>query len=177
MFGPSGAGKSSLLYVLLGLNDFSGTLRVGDANFRDSTGVLFPKMTLVEGTVRENLLLEHDREIDDAELFQVLQDVNLYETIDALPAKLSSRVQAGGRNFSTGQAQRLLLARALVRGREFLFLDEAVSSLDEDNRRHFYQHVVRGERYRGGHDDHGQPRPSSGGLLRHGVGHGRSRDL
>ena len=149
VFGPSGAGKSSLLYVLLGLNDFSGTLRVGDANFRDSTGVLFPKMTLVEGTVRENLLLEHDREIDDAELFQVLQDVNLYETIDALPAKLSSRVQAGGRNFSTGQAQRLLLARALVRGREFLFLDEAVSSLDEDNRRHFYQHVVRGERYRG----------------------------
>lgn len=148
VFGPSGAGKSSLLYVLLGLNDFSGTLQVGDASFREETGVLFPKMTLVEGTVRDNLLLGNPREVPDDELYDVLRDVNLATTVDALPAHLDSRVQAGGRNFSTGQAQRLLLARAVVRGRQFLFLDEAVSSLDDANRRHFYEQVVRGDRYR-----------------------------
>ena len=148
VFGPSGTGKSTLLYVLLGLNDFSGLLRVGNTTFRDTTGVLFPKMTLVEGTVRDNLVLGNDRDIDDAELLQVLRDVNLEQTIERLPAKLGSRVQAGGRNFSTGQAQRLLMARALVRGSQFLFLDEALSSLDEENRRHIYRHVVLGERYR-----------------------------
>ena len=112
VFGPSGTGKSTLLYVLLRLNDFSGLLRVGNTTFRDTTGVLFPKMTLVEGTVRDNLVLGNDRDIDDAELLQVLRDVNLEQTIERLPAKLGSRVQAGGRNFSTGQAQRLLMARA-----------------------------------------------------------------
>lgn len=112
VFGPSGTGKSTLLYVLLGLNDFSGLLRVGNTTFRDTTGVLFPKMTLVEGTVRDNLVLGNDRDIDDAELLQVLRDVNLEQTIERLPAKLGSLVQAGGRNFSTGQAQRLLMARA-----------------------------------------------------------------
>ena len=148
VFGPSGAGKSTLLYVLLGLNDFSGLLRVGNTTFRDTTGVLFPKMMLVEGTVRDNLVLGNDRDIDDTELLQVLRDVNLEQTIERLPAKLGSRVQAGGRNFSTGQAQRLLMARALVRGSQFLFLDEALSSLDEENRHHIYRHVVLGERYR-----------------------------
>ena len=69
-------------------------------------------------------------------------------TIERLSAKLGSLVQAGGRNFSTGQAQRLLMARALVRGSQFLFLDEALSSLDEENRHHIYRHVVLGERYR-----------------------------
>ena len=112
VFGPSGTGKSTLLYVLLRLNDFSGLLRVGNTTFRDTTGVLFPKMTLVEGTVRDNLVLGNDRDIDDAELLQVLHDVNLEQTIERLPAKLGSLVQAGGRNFSTGQAQRLLMARA-----------------------------------------------------------------
>lgn len=148
VFGPSGAGKSTLLCVLLGLNDFSGTLKVGDAHFRETTGVVFPKMTLVEGTIRENLMLGYDHDVNDADLLDILADVNLDQTVNRLPAKLDSRVQAGGRNFSTGQAQRLLLARALVRGRQFLFLDEAVSSLDEDNRRHIYKHVIRGERYR-----------------------------
>ena len=112
VFGPSGTGKSTLLYVLLRLNDFSGLLRVGNTTFRDTTGVLFPKMTLVEGTVRDNLVLGNDRDIDDAELLQVLHDVNLEQTIERLPAKLGSLVRAGGRNFSTGQAQRLLMARA-----------------------------------------------------------------
>lgn len=148
IIGPSGVGKSSLLYVLLGLNDFSGDLRIGDADFRAVTGVLFPKMTLVEGTLRENLVLGYEGEVDDAELFQVLRDVNLEQAVDGLPAKLGSRVQVGGRNFSTGQAQRLLLARALVRGRQFLFLDEAFSSLDEENRHYIYRNVVEGKRYR-----------------------------
>lgn len=66
--GPPGARRSTLLYVLLRLNDFPGLLKVGDTTFCNTTGVLFPKITLVEGTIRDNLMLSSDHDIDDAEL-------------------------------------------------------------------------------------------------------------
>lgn len=139
--GESGSGKSTLLYALLGLTDFSGELRVGQAGFRQRTGVLFPRMTLVDGTVRSNLVGDAGQ-VDDESLWRCLHAVNMLEVVAELPGRLDARIREGGTNFSTGQAQRLLLARSLIRGREFVFWDEALSSLDQANREIIYQRVL-----------------------------------
>lgn len=146
--GPSGAGKSTLLYAMLGLIDFEGELRVGSDGFRDRTGVLFPRMTLVDGTVRENLLLGESEDPGDEALWRTLDAVNMLEAVGGLPGGLDSRIREGGTNVSTGQAQRLLLARSLLRGREFILWDEALSSLDQENRDLIYRRVLSGDEYR-----------------------------
>ena len=139
--GESGSGKSTLLYALLGLTDFSGELRIGQRGFRQRTGVLFPRMTLVDGTVRSNLVGDAVQ-VDDESLWRCLHAVNMLEVVAELPGRLDARVREGGTNFSTGQAQRLLLARSLIRGREFVFWDEALSGLDKANREIIYRRVL-----------------------------------
>lgn len=135
ILGPTGAGKSTLIKLLLRLYDpDAGQVRVHGADVRDIPleklrrmfGVVFQNDAIFRGTVEENVRL--GREVSLAEIDRALQDAQASFVQEK--EGLSTAVVSRGQNFSGGQQQRLLLARALAGTPEILILDDAASALD-----------------------------------------------
>jgi ATP-binding cassette subfamily C protein CydCD len=138
LVGPSGAGKSTLAALLLRLADpDAGAVRCGGIDLRELDADAWRERVawapqrgrLFAGTVAENLRLGAP-EATDAELELALAAVDALELVAALPDGLDTRLGDGGRALSAGQAQRLVVARALVRRASLLVLDEPTASLD-----------------------------------------------
>lgn len=143
LIGSSGSGKSTLLRLLLRLQaPTEGTLSVNgfDYNDVDSTllrsqfAVLLQDPHLFAGTVRE-ILTELTPDASDSQLRAVLEEVDLWRLIDALPGGLDAPMDEAGMRISGGQRTRLLLARALVSKRPVLMLDEPLANIDTASRR------------------------------------------
>ena len=135
--GPSGEGKTTLLRLLLGLVEpksgkawLSGTKAypIG-AGTRRAFSYVPQGNSIFAGTVAQNLRL-FCPEATDEELCRALDAACALEFVEQLPGKLEHPLGAGGRGLSEGQAQRLAIARALLRGAPILLLDEATSALD-----------------------------------------------
>ena len=94
------------------------------------------------GTVRENLCLVKP-DATEAELEQALEQACALDFVRQLPDGLDHPLGAGGRGLSEGQAQRLALARALLRKAPVLLLDEATSALDVDTERRILENLRR----------------------------------
>ena len=139
IIGPSGEGKTTLLRLLLGLVEPGS----GEALLAGSTGRQYPinagtrgafayvpqGCSVFSGTIGENLRLVKP-EATDQELEEVLKIACAWEFVSRFPQGLNHRLGAGGRGVSEGQAQRLAIARALLRRAPILLLDEATSGLD-----------------------------------------------
>ena len=124
--GVTGAGKTSLIKLLLGiLLVDQGSLAGPDA---EDLAWVPQQAQLFKGTIRSNLLLAQDR-ASDQDLWQALA---LAQAEDFVAEKggLDAQVTAFGRNFSGGQRQRLTVARALLKAKKGLILDDATSALD-----------------------------------------------
>ena len=124
--GVTGAGKTSLIKLLLGiLPADQGSLAGPDA---EDLAWVPQQAQLFKGTIRSNLLLAQDR-ASDQDLWQALA---LAQADDFVAEKggLDAQVTAFGRNFSGGQRQRLTVARALLKAKKGLILDDATSALD-----------------------------------------------
>ena len=124
--GVTGAGKTSLIKLLLGiLPADQGSLVGPDA---ENLAWVSQQAQLFKGTIRSNLLLAQDR-ASDQDLWQALA---LAQADDFVAEKggLDAQVTAFGRNFSGGQRQRLTVARALLKAKKGLILDDATSALD-----------------------------------------------
>ncbi len=135
--GPSGVGKSTLLGLLLGiLTPNQGCIEMDEkpvgpmiqANSR-LVAYVGPEPFLIQGSVRENLLYGFHQNISEAQLFDSLKKVGLYDFVQALPKKMDSGLSEVA-ELSTGQRQRLSIARALLRPFDLLVLDEATANLD-----------------------------------------------
>ena len=124
--GVTGAGKTSLIKLLLGiLLVDQGSLAGPDA---EDLAWVPQQAQLFKGTIRSNLLLAQDK-ASDQDLWQALA---LAQADDFVAEKggLDAQVTAFGRNFSGGQRQRLTVARALLKAKKGLILDDATSALD-----------------------------------------------
>ena len=89
-----------------------------------------PKRSNFKGTIRSNLTLGFNQELTDQELWQALEIAQAKDFVSDKEGLLDAVVEAGGRNFSGGQKQRLSIARAVLRQAPFLILDDATSALD-----------------------------------------------
>ena len=140
--GPSGAGKSTLALMLLGLlRPDRGAVTVDGvaldeidiAAWRESLAWVPQQPRLFFGTVRDNLCL--GRDVDDAALWRALEQAQARDFVATLPQELDTPLGERGVRLSGGEAQRLAIARALVRDAGFVVADEISAHLDADNER------------------------------------------
>lgn len=138
IIGGTGSGKSTLVSLLPRLYDVCrGSVEVFGVDvrawplrqLRGVMGVVPQAAQLVLGTVRSNLCWR-DAAADDRELWRALEVAQAADFVRALEGGLDAPVEAGGKNFSGGQRQRLTIARALVGAPKILVLDDSSSALD-----------------------------------------------
>jgi NHLM bacteriocin system ABC transporter ATP-binding protein len=137
LVGPSGSGKSTALRLLLGLETLeSGTISYDGKDLaaldaeavRGQVGVVLQGGRLAPGSLLSNILGPWNLSQDDA--WEAARQVGLEDDIRAMPMGMHTAVGDAASTFSTGQQQRLMIARAIVRQPPILFLDEATSALD-----------------------------------------------
>ena len=139
--GGSGSGKSTLLKLLVRLyKPVFGEIKMGSMNvssinlrtWRNMCGVVMQDGKLFSDTILANIVLD-DEHINYERLHEVCKMAQIEEEISGMPKGYDTVIGERGRGLSGGQKQRLLIARALYRDPDFLFLDEATNSLDVIN--------------------------------------------
>ena len=138
VIGGTGSGKSTLVSLIPRLYDATeGAVEVLGRDvrawqlkqLRQVVGMVPQQAMLVSGTIRSNLIWRDAKATDD-DLWRALELAQAAEFVRALADGLDAPVEAGGKNFSGGQRQRLTIARALVGAPKLLILDDSASALD-----------------------------------------------
>lgn len=138
IIGGTGSGKSTLVSLIPRLYDASaGSVCVMGADvrarrldqLRHVVATVPQRASLVSGTIRSNLTWRDEAATDD-ELWAALDMAQASEFVRNKPQGLDAPVEAGGKNFSGGQRQRLTIARALVGSPQILIMDDSASALD-----------------------------------------------
>lgn len=146
--GPSGAGKSTLVSLILGLlKPTAGQVLINATNAYQASKSLSEKVAyvgpdpyLIPGTIKENLLYGHpiSHSVSDQDLWDVLARAQIDEHVRGFPHQLNEFLYEVTQ-MSTGQKQRLSIARALLRSPKLLILDEATANLDAQTEEKFVQ--------------------------------------
>ncbi|CAK3511311.1 peptidase domain-containing ABC transporter [Vibrio crassostreae] len=139
LIGKSGCGKSTLMSIISSLYEVKqGDLFIngrkikeyGVELFRSRISFVTANSDILVGSICDNITMS-DVNYNIEKVIQCIKEVGLYDEVLSLPAGLHTRVGHGGTMLSSGQIQRLMLARALYREPDLLILDEPTSHLDE----------------------------------------------
>ncbi|MGM1431258.1 peptidase domain-containing ABC transporter [Sphingobacterium lactis] len=139
--GASGSGKTTILKLLLRFyQPEEGEILIGDKkldqiNFnlwRDSCGSVLQDCHIFADTIENNISINDDFP-DNEKIQQAVNVANLEDFIAEEPFGLSTKIGTAGKGISQGQKQRLMIARAIYKNPEYIFLDEATNSLDANN--------------------------------------------
>ena len=151
LVGASGEGKSTLIRLILSLisPDSGEAVLIDEENNRFPLGAdtrrLFAYVpqgnTVLAGSIADNLLLVN-HEATEEQMVQALKDACAWEFVRELPRGIHSPIGEGGKGFSEGQAQRIAIARALVRKAPVMLLDEVTSALDPETERQVLQNLM-----------------------------------
>lgn len=149
ILGETGAGKTTLVRLILGLlRPTEGSVEVYNATDAHPVSpltrcnfVYVPQgNTLMSGTIRDNLRLGNPNATDE-EMEQALK-MACADFVAALPDRLDTVTSESGGGLSEGQAQRIAIARALLRGRSVMLFDEATSALDPETERQLLKNIL-----------------------------------
>lgn len=141
--GTSGSGKTTLIKMLLGFYKPSqGEIIIGNNKlenynqgwWRSRCGVVMQDGYIFSDTIARNIAIGDDH-IDKKKLLYAVKIANIQDYIDRLPLGYNTKIGQEGVGLSQGQKQRLLIARAVYKDPEYIFLDEATNALDANNER------------------------------------------
>lgn len=141
--GGSGSGKTTLMKLLLKFYDSqNGNIKYGEhyldgishKTWRDYCGVVMQEGYVFNDTIAYNIAVGQDT-IDQERLIRATKIANIYDFIQSLPLGFNTKIGNEGIGMSTGQKQRLFIARAIYKQPGLLCFDEATSSLDAKNER------------------------------------------
>lgn len=151
LVGPSGEGKTTVLRLLLGMIEpekgtctflsESGRPLSVSAESRALISYVPQGNTLLNGTIAENMRLAR-KDATDEEIIAALKLACAWEFINKLPKGINDSIYERGKGLSEGQAQRIAIARALLRKAPVLLMDEATSALDVDTEKKVLQKIL-----------------------------------
>ncbi|MCD0472751.1 peptidase domain-containing ABC transporter, partial [Flavobacterium sp. JAS] len=139
--GVSGSGKTTLMKLLLKFYEpEKGEINIGSTQlknisqkaWRSNIGAVMQEGFIFSDTIANNIAIGVDK-VDKERLVYAADVANIKEYITGLPLGYNTKIGAEGTGMSTGQKQRLLIARAVYKNPEILFFDEATSALDANN--------------------------------------------
>ena len=151
IMGPSGAGKTTLMKIMLGLLEpTSGEVRIdgiplaviGPRAYREHIGAVMQEDQLLSGSIADNIC-SFDSSFDQQRMIECAQLAEVHDDIMAMPMTYNSLIGDMGSSLSSGQKQRVLLARALYRRPKILFLDEGTAHLDVEKERRINENLRR----------------------------------
>jgi len=141
LIGSSGVGKTTIVDLILRLFQPSGgriTIDGKDANsfnmadWRKGISYVSQDIFLINGTIADNIRF-YNPDVSQRDIERVAKITNIYDFINSCPKKFNTSIGDRGVQISTGQRQRIILARALATNPKFLILDEATSALDNES--------------------------------------------
>lgn len=147
--GLSGSGKTTLLKLLLGFYPvLSGEILLGQhrlnnyqvREWRRRCGVVMQDGFIFSDTIARNIAPGVGL-IDKQKLLQAAHTANITDFVDALPLGYNTRIGNNGQGLSQGQKQRILIARAVYKNPDYVFLDEATNALDANNEKVIMEHL------------------------------------
>ncbi len=139
--GASGSGKTTLVKLLQGFyNPNRGMIKIGETPigminphlWRSKTGSVMQESYIFSDSIAKNIAISTD-EVDIERLRHAVKVANIQDFINSLPMGYDTKIGMEGSGVSQGQRQRILIARAVYKNPEFIFLDEATNSLDANN--------------------------------------------
>lgn len=151
LVGPSGEGKTTLIRLILGLmkpEEGDAVLRASDgkevelnAETRHLLAYVPQGNTIFSGTIADNLRMAKT-DATEAEIIGALKMACAWDFVSKMPGGIHSSLGERGRGLSEGQAQRIAIARAMLRDTPVLLLDEATSALDVATERKVLQNIM-----------------------------------
>jgi ATP-binding cassette subfamily B protein RaxB len=138
IMGPSGCGKTTLVKIMLGLLEPTGGQvlidglplgQIGPRAYREQIGAVMQEDQLLSGSIADNICF-FETTFDPQRMIECARIAGIHDDIMAMPMSYNSLIGDMGSSLSSGQKQRVLLARALYRQPKILFLDEGTAHLD-----------------------------------------------
>ncbi|WP_299260751.1 peptidase domain-containing ABC transporter [uncultured Aquimarina sp.] len=141
--GVSGSGKTTLIKLLLKFYEpTKGQIKLKDQSienfsqrsWRNKCGVVMQEGYIFNDTIFKNITIGHPY-VDKKRLVKAVEIANVKDLIERLPQSYNTKIGSDGIGLSTGEKQRILIARAVYKNPEIVFFDEATSALDTNNER------------------------------------------
>ena len=137
LVGNSGCGKTTLLkLILMYFNNYEGEILYNNKNAKDiDPASIFDQIAFINqetfifnDTLKNNICLFQD--YDSKQINEIINKTGLNQLVASLPEGLNSKIKENGANLSGGQKQKIAIARALLKQKEIIFIDEGTSNLD-----------------------------------------------
>ena len=147
--GASGSGKTTLIRLILGYYPvLGGKIAIGNTDintlnkrwWRRQCGVVMQDGVLFSESIARNIAVD-DGDIDKERLLKAAEIACIKDYVMALPLKFNTKIGRDGIGLSQGQKQRILIARAVYKNPDYIFLDEATNSLDANNERSIVENL------------------------------------